>query len=286
MAKLTIYGLSDLHIDSNPLNLKVWELLRETCEMAPPDLLLIAGDLAETVQAWEKALGLFSETSFQKIILPGNHDLWCRDSPTISSMQKHQDLLPMVARDQGWHYLPSNPLKIKSLGIAGSCCWYDYTLMPQENPFTRTDFVKKERKGRRWMDGVYCRWGDFDAHDPDQEITDFFYSQLENDLTRLLNEGCKTIFLMTHFPFYQSLLPFTETDWDFNYFGAFMGSKKYLDLLDSFPIRFHLCGHLHTRAKFSAGNTEVFLNPVGTVKEWEVASPENRLESTLLRLQV
>jgi predicted phosphohydrolase len=286
MTKIKIYGLSDVHIDSHPKNQELWHLLYQFCMESPPDLLLVAGDLAETERGWANALELFKKTSFQKAILPGNHDLWCRDSTEPNSLKKYHESLPRISLDQGWGYLPSQPLKIQDLGIVGSCCWYDYSLMPSDHPFCKADFLKRQRRGRQWMDGVFCRWPDFDPMDQDPLITDYFYFELEKNLKLISEKGCDKIFLVTHFPFYQDLLSFTGNNWDFEYFGAFMGSKKYLKLLEQFPIRYHLCGHLHSKAQFLWNQTQVYLSPVGTLKEWGCIDPKSRLDSILLQLQV
>ena len=79
---------------------------------------------------------------------------------------------------------------------------------------------------------------------------------------------------------------FTYRNWDFEYFGAFMGSVKYRNLLDRFSIKHHVCGHLHRFAETKVSDCNAYLSPVGYVTEWESMNVSDRLSKCLLTIEV
>ena len=176
--------------------------LVEICQENPPDILLICGDLAETLTGWQRALELFQNVEITKIIVPGNHDLWCRSEQEPDSYAKYRHYLGKVCRDNDWHYLPKNPWLKNNIGIVGSCCWYDYSLLPLKHPFDLKELNMKAKGGLRWMDAVACRWSSFAREPSDCEITDLFFKDLEEDLQKI-SKDCDFIILATHFPFYR-----------------------------------------------------------------------------------
>ncbi len=279
---MKIYASSDIHIDSHDLNLNWWQELHKYCLTNPPDILIIAGDLAETSNDWNKALKLFKYSNFNCLIVPGNHDLWCRHED-LTSEDKLNEELPKICSENNWIYLPDNIFKIDNWTFVGSPAWYDYSLMPPDHPFTRDDFIKYERAGRRWMDSIHCKWEKFKGPDRDFELTDYFYEKLEKQLMEITADQ---IFMVTHFPFYPEFLNFTFQNWDFEYFGAFMGSLKYRNLLHRFPIKHHICGHLHRFAQTEVANCTAYLSPVGYVKEWSSMNVNERLDKCLLTIEV
>ena len=279
---MKIYASSDIHVDSHALNLQWWKELHQYCSAKPPDVLIIAGDLAETIYGWNEALKLFKEANFHCLIVPGNHDLWCRHE-NLDSEAKLNEELPKVCLENHWIYLPNQICEVGNWTFVGSPAWYDYTLMPPNHPFTKDDFIKYERAGRRWMDGMNCRWKDFSGSNRDSELTNYFYAKLETQLSQISKNN---IFLVTHFPFYPEFLNFTFQNWDFEYFGAFMGSTKYRSLLHNFPIKHHICGHLHRFAQTKVADCKAYLSPVGYIKEWESLNVSKRLSQSLLTIEV
>lgn len=279
---MKIYASSDIHVDSHHLNSLWWNELHQYCSTNPPDVLIIAGDLAETLDGWKAALKIFKHSDFHCLIVPGNHDLWCRQEDMYSEDKLNEEL-PKICSENNWIYLPDNTYKIDNWFFIGSPAWYDYSLMPPEHPFTTDDFIKYERAGRRWMDSINCKWKDFIGPNRDFELTNYFYKQLETQLAKITSNN---LFLITHFPFYPEFMNFTYRNWDFEYFGAFMGSVKYRNLLDRFSIKHHVCGHLHRFAQTKVSDCNAYLSPVGYVTEWESTNVSDRLSKCLLTIEV
>ena len=65
-----------------------------------------------------------------------------------------------------------------------------------------------------------------------------------------------------------------------------MGSIKYRSLIENFPIKHHLCGHLHRFAQTKLANCYAYLSPVGYIREWGSMSVSERLSECLLTIEV
>ncbi len=280
---MRLWFTSDNHTDSHPLNWQWWEELALQIQHDPPDFLLVGGDLAESLEDFERALALISSPLVQKIIVPGNHDLWCRkDSRT--SWQKLEEDLPGICKRQNWHWLPHQPLESEGVGIAGSMSWYDYSMLPKDHPFTHEELVQRARAGRRFMDGVWCDFSGWDNHTLDQRLTQKLEDELHEDLKKIAQARLKIV--MTHFPMQKKFLNFRKTDWDFEYFGAYMGNATGFPRLLEAGVNLHLSGHLHREGDISEAGLRSILSPVGYVKEWEVRDVKEWFSRRLLKLDI
>lgn len=68
---------ADLHQPITPL-WQIEQLVNEISEFGP-DVLILGGDLGESVQDFEKCLRLFRKSfTCPLLVYPGNHDLWVR----------------------------------------------------------------------------------------------------------------------------------------------------------------------------------------------------------------
>ena len=97
-----------------------------------PDVMVLAGDIANTLKGWEEALRPFRFLRHPKLIVPGNHDVWIESRRALRRSEdsgwKYREALGDIAADNGFHYLVGNPLVIDGIEFAGSIGWYDYTL--------------------------------------------------------------------------------------------------------------------------------------------------------------
>jgi 3',5'-cyclic AMP phosphodiesterase CpdA len=91
-----IFAISDLHV-THPENRRVVEGIEP---QSPGDWLIVAGDVSETVEDVEWALGLLSRR-FEKVLwTPGNHDLWStpEDSTELRGVQRYEYLVALCRR--------------------------------------------------------------------------------------------------------------------------------------------------------------------------------------------
>lgn len=82
---LRVFVVSDLHTDYSENMTWVRELSRERYKN---DVLLVAGDVAETYTNFELTMSLLKDRFEHVFYVPGNHDLWCRhvDQRYVSSI--------------------------------------------------------------------------------------------------------------------------------------------------------------------------------------------------------
>lgn len=72
---LRVFVLSDLHTDYSD-NMR-WVKSLSSTEYTK-DLLLVAGDVAETYSNFVETMSLLRDRFMRVFFVPGNHDLWCR----------------------------------------------------------------------------------------------------------------------------------------------------------------------------------------------------------------
>ncbi|MCO4783166.1 MAG: metallophosphoesterase [Candidatus Cloacimonetes bacterium] len=275
---MKVFASSDIHFDHNPANQKVWELLHKKCLTQKPEVLIICGDLAESLSAFDQSLSLFKDLNCHKLFVPGNHDLWNRVDTKSNATQKLEVDLPKICNNNNWHYLPSNPLQIENWTFVGSPFWYDYSLMPKDHPFSVEDFQKKSYQGRTWQDSNFVRFTQFKD---DFEVCKHFYNQLKSDLKLAKT---KQIFCASHFPCHHEIFNFTGKNWPLEYFGAYMGSNRYQELLEQYKVSILLSGHVHRKFDETINDMRVILNPLGYLGEWKSNDPHSEIDFAIKQL--
>ncbi|KAB5516891.1 hypothetical protein DKX38_027539 [Salix brachista] len=117
-----VFVLSDLHTDY-PENMN-WVRSLST-KAYKNDLLLLAGDVAETYHNFYLTMSLLKDRFQHVVYVPGNHDLWCRSVPEghpyyLDSLEKLNQLLD-ACRGLG---VQTRPMVLFGLGIAPLFSWY------------------------------------------------------------------------------------------------------------------------------------------------------------------
>ncbi|MDY0058979.1 MAG: metallophosphoesterase [Myxococcota bacterium] len=174
--------VSDLHLAS-------WSEAEVDARLAqvrvdPPDVLVVAGDLASHPGWFAAALDRLAGP-WTTLVLAGNHDLWSarlddrdvvrkpssrfpRDLPPPppvpgwtgalppSSQELWDDVLPDLTRRAGAIWLENEPVMIPEyrLALAGSIGWYDYSA----DRTGRSVAELAATKGQRAMDAVRVDW--------------------------------------------------------------------------------------------------------------------------------
>jgi putative phosphoesterase len=279
MAK--ILCISDLHTDHHLQNREALIQFLSLADSLSPDALIVAGDIAVSLEQWKVTLNTLSSLKIPVYIVPGNHDLWIDKENPLDSWKRYSEVLPTLCDEAHCHWLPGAPVKFNNFIIAGSPGWYDYKMLPEEHPFTKEELAQKKRGIRRWMDGWKCDFSSWPVEQPsDPQLCSYFYKQLLADLKKIQSPfGEETInLLVTHFLPHRGFLRFEDYDWEFNYFGAFMGSPIYSELHRPFHIHKHICGHLHRVQSISSGDTEIFTCPLGYLREWKFKDPKKQVE--------
>ncbi|WVZ15756.1 hypothetical protein V8G54_013322 [Vigna mungo] len=116
---VSVFVVSDLHTDYAE-NLKWVECLSNVKHRN--DVLLVAGDVAETYSKFVLTMSLLKERFEHVFYVPGNHDLWCRRDGQnyVDSLEKLSKLLDACKRIG----VETNPKVIDEVGIVPLFSWY------------------------------------------------------------------------------------------------------------------------------------------------------------------
>ena len=96
---MKIAFISDLHVDSLPEPSHIVYAIRNRLLAIGPDVFIIAGDVAAHSQLFENTLRAFSELPCEKLLVPGNHDIWVETTSLqkgIHSGIKYTEIIPQI----------------------------------------------------------------------------------------------------------------------------------------------------------------------------------------------
>lgn len=272
---------SDLHADLDPRNEALLEVLAARVVALAPDVLVLAGDLAETVADVTRSLLRFAAFPGRKLYLAGNHDLFVECASPVrescTSRDKYERLLPVAAAAAGFEYLGLGPVRAGDTAFVGVTGWYDYTL---RDPALDVAVHRRHYETGAWRtvrayDRGHVFWprrgvrppAGSHPHDPpgdwagDVEICDAMLESLATQLRTAA--GAARIVAVVH------VLPFLELA-ERGLFGsssfhdAYLGSSRFGDLLQANErVVALICGHLHRIAERRIGRMHVAARPVG-----------------------
>lgn len=191
--------LSDLHTDYSE-NMTWVECLSTVKHKR--DVLLVAGDVAETYNNFVLTMSLLKERFEHVFYVPGNHDLWCRRGSEISfgSLEKLEKLLDACKRLG----VKTDPVVIGSLGIIPLFSWY-------HESFDREDDITSFRIPPLEMackDYHACKWPE-ELSNKDTSLASYFDAMNEHnmDIVEDIKKTCEQIITFSHFVPRQELCP-------------------------------------------------------------------------------
>ncbi|XP_015578779.1 acyl-carrier-protein phosphodiesterase PptH isoform X3 [Ricinus communis] len=128
---VSVFVVSDLHTDY-PENM-TWVKSLSSKRHNKKDVLLVAGDVAETCSNFFFTMSLLKDTFQHVFYVPGNHDLWCRwdQDRCLDSLEKLNKLLD-ACRILG---VETTPMILDGLGIIPLFSWYHEVIVPQFSIF-------------------------------------------------------------------------------------------------------------------------------------------------------
>ncbi|KAL3512964.1 hypothetical protein ACH5RR_025681 [Cinchona calisaya] len=198
-AGLRVFVVSDLHTDYSENMTWVRGLSRERHRN---DVLLVAGDVAETYNNFVLTMSLLKDTFEHVFYVPGNHDLWCRhdDHSCFDSLQKLEKLLDACQRIG----VETKPVILDGLGIIPLISWY-HESFDREMDVTGFHIPPLEMACK---DFHACKWPDGLTND---ENSLALYFDAMNDknkgLVKEIKSVCSQIISFSHFLPRQELCP-------------------------------------------------------------------------------
>jgi len=282
---MRIAFISDLHTDLSPRNAALLDPLVERAQALRPDVFVLAGDLAETLQQVEESLRRLATIPGRRFFLAGNHDLFVEGHPdhpgVADSREKFAALLPAAAVRAGFEYLGLEALRVGSMGFVGVPGWYDFSLRdPRLDVVTSTHaYVSGQWRGQRAYDRGHVYWprdaspstaGEQPASEPglwagDQQIAREMQAHLEQQLRSL--DDVSSLVAVTHVVPCVALAQ-RRLFGDTAFFDAYLGSARLGERLLQEPrLRLVLSGHLHRQASMSLRGVPFLASPVGDARK-------------------
>ncbi len=267
---------ADLHYNMKRSREPAEHLARQACA-AGGDVLVLVGDTAGAQnEPWRQCLDLFADFAGVKLLVPGNHCLWCVGDE--DSMHRYRKVLPAIAGEAGFKVLDNKPAIVDNVGLVGSVGWYDYSFRDESlgipEAFYRAKIspgaaVSLGREGEllkqyehqlteehysvgaRWMDGVHVKLGM-----TDEQFVMLLVNQLADQLEELSAEAQRIVAFIHHLPFEQ-LVPRNHME-EFAFAAAFMGAGRFGEILQNCPKLTHVyCGHSHHHVSRRIGHLKV-----------------------------
>lgn len=273
---MRILVTADLHYDVSRSRDSVERLAGEVCRTAADALILVGDTAGRDLNVFGGALKLFSDFRGRKLLVPGNHCLWCRQGE--DSMVRYEQHLPNLAAEHDFTVLDHEPLVLNGVGLVGSIGWYDYSFADESlgvpHPFYEAKVspgaaaylggheelleahreVLNERHmrlGARWMDGENVRLGMGDT-----EFCDWLSKRLDRQLKQLAFRTDHIVAFMHHLPFRQ-LVPSERPD-RFAFAAAYLGAGRLGEVLLKYPqVKCVYCGHSHWRGQCEVGHLKI-----------------------------
>ncbi|HKX30083.1 MAG TPA: metallophosphoesterase [Blastocatellia bacterium] len=216
---MRIFAVSDLHTDFS----KNWQALQQLPSLNDrSDTLIVAGDIADDLRVITKTLRLLRGRFDRVFFVPGNHELWVRNSDLDSIAKFHQVLA--LCDDLG---VQTRPARVGDAWIVPLFSWYD--------PAYDADHTAVAAELEGWTDFYFCKW-------PPEitSISDFFL-QLNEPNIRAYDGPVITV---SHFLPHRDLLP-PVSFLKFKGLPLVAGSEALDRQIRKLQARVHVFGHSH-----------------------------------------
>ncbi|XP_015966114.1 uncharacterized protein LOC107489859 [Arachis duranensis] len=197
---LRVFVVSDLHTDyAENLN---WVKCLNNVKHNVNDVLLVAGDVAETYDLFVVTMSLLKERFEHVLYVPGNHDLWCRreGQKYVDSVEKLDKLLE-ACKALG---VETQPMVIGELGIIPLFSWY-HESFDREKDITGFHIPPLEMACK---DFHACKWP-HGLSNGDMSLSMYFDAMNDKQLEMMeeVKMKCDHIITFSHFVPRQELCP-------------------------------------------------------------------------------
>ncbi|MCZ6677221.1 MAG: metallophosphoesterase [Candidatus Poribacteria bacterium] len=254
--------ISDLHTDVTPLNKQILPYIVQAAEKAELNIFILAGDLSPNLLELAKILTVFTESNLNcpKLFVPGNHDIWVIEHPSVTSEKKSQAIAE-ICRACNFHALGTAPFVLNGIGFCGTIGWYDYSFGRKKYNISEEKYASKQMLGSVWNDLHYAKWSG-----TDREVAHRFEADLRRQIDSIKDSVSQIIVTTHHVPFQESVHYRGRLPWDF--FSAFMGSRGLGEICLKEPLITHaLFGHTHMPIRQQLGDVTAICSPVGYLRE-------------------
>lgn len=260
---MRLLAISDLHLAS--------AVNRAALDALPPhpdDWLIVAGDVAERIDAVAEALELLAARFAKVVWVPGNHELWARTSLDEPAGVACYEALVARARTAGV-VTPEDPFPVwpgplpagvEKLVIAPLFLLYDYSFRPDDVPIDRV-VEWAEETHNVCSDELLLSPAPFESR---IAWCDARLAEAERRLTDELDAGSRTV-LVNHWPLRRDLVRIPRVP----RFTPWCGTVRTEDWHRRFRAHAVVSGHLHTRRTDMRDGTRFEEVSLGYPRQWE-----------------
>ena len=283
---------SDIHLDASEMNRDAAGAVAAVARAKDPDVLIVAGDAGNTLEALEEALSCFADIGAIRFFVPGNHDVWIETEgqELIGSRVKYEERIPEVCRRSGFHDLGLEPVVIEDIGFVGSLGWYDYTFADRRLGLTEDDYWKGRFGDDIWWDKKMTYWMPVSQPPPsidrpklpgvspqtkivagapaermrDPEVCAEMTRRLEAHIVSIENRVKKIVAVIHTLPFFVGI-PRRDPPY---YLDAYTGSERLGRVLHAHTkVKHCIHGHKHTNGEWTAGGIRLYRRGLGRVED-------------------
>jgi hypothetical protein len=278
---MRIVYTSDLHYDASPQNSEAIRRLAALARELQPDVIVLAGDLGDTLDSLEQVLSCFAYIDAVRLLVPGNHDLWVESGRGIEeggdSGRKYASLIPALASRLGFVDLGQGPFYLGDVGFTGSLGWYDYSLADPRLGLSPEDYETHRHGEEIWWDHGRIHWrrspgASGEEALGDREICEGLAAKFEAHVSEAESRARRIVAVVHTCP---SEAVFERGE-EPRFFDAYQGSARFGDILLAHDKIGHcLCGHIHIGGDWRIGRLHIHRRILGGLKKAE--SMEDRV---------
>lgn len=226
---------SDLHLGLDPV--ASIQFLKDKIVQHDPTVIIIAGDIGESVKNFRDCLSLLSDVGCPVGVVIGNHDLYAYDK-RYPSEELWTKALPHIVKKLGLVWMEEENIVINGTAFVGTVGWYDYS----SKTLKVSDRFYEEEKGAFVSDGSYIDWLRTDK-DFAAELLLSFVKRLENAQN---DPAVGRIIVVTHVPLFKEQMVRHGSDNPYAdaYFGNFTMGKEVLKFSKVTDV---ISGHTHRK---------------------------------------
>lgn len=268
---MNIGFISDLHIDNFSYQMSDYiASLSKLISKKQLETLVIGGDISNSYSMTTSFVEeLQSESGVAVYFVPGNHDLWDRETP--------KDNIDTMALYEKYKNHPQclieSPIMLNNkVGLVGHTAWYNYMTYNKEK-FSEEKIIKGKYKGVTWQDKKYVKWPK-----SDKQMSKYFKDLVEKDIQSLNADQYIIVTHIVTIPEFTMPIPHRI----FDFFNAYIATDDFNDIYKQYPISHSFMGHVHFRGQIYRDNIYFITNSLCYVKEWRSNNMNREMEDALL----
>lgn len=244
---MKVFALSDIHVDYKENKRWLFSLSKQDYKK---DILILAGDLTDDLNLLEDCFRSLAEKFKQVLYVPGNHELWVKRNPGLTSMEKVKLISELAHQCK----VSMDEVHWGSLSIVPLLSWYDFSF---------GEPIEKLRES--WVDFRACQWPEGMQ---ELELTQYFLNQ--NTQLEVKNT---TVISFSHFMPRIDLMPSYIPE-SFHYLYPVMGSNLLEAQIRQLNPQIHVYGHSHVNRRITLGGIEYINNAFGYPSETRITRKE------------